>query len=62
MDCQLMMGGFAYFYIHNILLEQGYWFSLFLQDFSVVQRLELFRQLSKTLVSEGLLNATALIN
>lgn len=43
MDCQLMMGGFAYFFIHNILIEKGYLYSLFLQDFSPIQRLSLFK-------------------
>lgn len=42
MDCQLMMGLFVFFYLHNIVLEGRNDFSLFLNNFSTLDQMKLY--------------------
>jgi len=54
MDCQVMMSFFVFFYLHNIVLESRSEFSIFLDNFSPLDQLKLFKELKVLLQHKGL--------
>jgi hypothetical protein len=53
MDCQLLMGMFTFFYLHNIVLEDRSNFSFFLNNFSTSQLKVLLEELKMNLKHQG---------
>jgi hypothetical protein len=54
MDCQIMMGIFTFFYLHNIVLESRTDFSIFLNNLSNIDQVKLFNELKLLLQHKGL--------